>query len=73
MKVVAVFLALAAAAHAASVAAPLDLIDNLQVLIISSFTNFPRFSHNSTSGVADQPRGSGSETEEEHRRMGQGV
>ena len=31
MKVVAVFLALAAAAHAASVAAPLDLIDNIQV------------------------------------------
>ena len=39
MKVVAIFLALAAAAHAASVAAPLDLIDNLQVLINSSFTN----------------------------------
>ena len=33
MKVVAVLLALAAAAQAASVAAPLDLIDNLQVLI----------------------------------------
>ena len=31
MKVVAILLALAAATQAASVAAPLDLIDNLQV------------------------------------------
>ena len=73
MKVVAVFLALAAAAHAASVAAPLDLIDNLQVLINSPFTNIPRFYDIPTSGVVAQPRGSGSATEEERQRVGQGV
>ena len=40
MKVVAIFLALAAAAQAASVAAPLDLIDNLQVWIIFNQLSF---------------------------------
>ena len=41
MKVVAIFLALAAATNAASVASPLDLIDNLQVLFNFLFnTNF---------------------------------
>ena len=37
---VAIFLALAAAAQAASVAAPLDLIDNLQVWIIFNQLSF---------------------------------
>merc|ERR1712240_439311 len=35
MKVVAIFLALAAATNAASVASPLDLIDNLQELLVN--------------------------------------
>ena len=44
MKVVAIFLALAAATNAASVASPLDLIDNLQVLFNFFFnTNFTGF------------------------------
>lgn len=52
MKVVAIFLALAAATHAASVASPLDLIDNLQVLFNfffnTNFTGFLFFCHNPT-------------------------
>ena len=70
---VAVLLALAAAAQAASVAAPLDLIDNLQVLINLIIHQLSQFLSCSNPGVVDQPRGGRSEDEEEHRRMGQGV